>query len=102
MRGVLRVTGVYNTSYLKPSRPPTSVRDLANPKWAGKLALAPGETAFRPITPIADSCGTAAALTWLTAVKDPNRTASSERGRGLSHFCSVLRSVPLGGRPWRR
>jgi len=61
---------VYNTNDLKPSQLPTSVMDLANPKWAGKLALAPGETDFQPIiTSIADTYGTAAALTWLKAVK---------------------------------
>jgi iron(III) transport system substrate-binding protein len=44
--------------------------DLANPKWAGKLGIAPGETDFQPIiTSIADTYGSAAALAWLKAVK---------------------------------
>ena len=61
---------VYNTSDLKPSQLPSSVMDLADPKWAGKLGIAPGETDFQPIiTSIADTYGTAAALTWLKAVK---------------------------------
>jgi len=61
---------VYNTNDLKPSQLPASVMDLANPKWAGKLGIAPGETDFQPIiTSIADTYGTAAALTWLKAIK---------------------------------
>ena len=42
-------TIVYNTDKLKPSQLPKSVLDLANPKWKGKLALAPTETDFQPI-----------------------------------------------------
>lgn len=61
---------VYNTSDLTPAQLPTSVMDLANPKWAGKLGIAPGETDFQPIiTSIADTYGSAAALAWLKAVK---------------------------------
>ena len=82
---------VYNTGDLKPSQLPTSVMDLANPKWAGKLAIAPGETDFQPIiTSIADTYGTAAALTWLKAVKanagshvyPDNETITSEVNAG--------------------
>jgi iron(III) transport system substrate-binding protein len=82
---------VYNTSDLKPSQLPTSVMDLANPKWAGKLGIAPGETDFQPIiTSIADTYGTAAALTWLKAVKanagshvyPDNETITSEVNSG--------------------
>ena len=61
---------VYNTNALKPSQLPPSVMDLANPKWAGKLGIAPGETDFQPIiTSIADTYGSAAALAWLKGVK---------------------------------
>jgi iron(III) transport system substrate-binding protein len=61
---------VYDTRKLSPSQLPTSVMDLASPQWAGKLALAPSETDFQPIvTSIAKAHGTAAALTWLNAVK---------------------------------
>ena len=42
-------TMVYNTDKLKPSQLPSSVLDLAQPKWKGKLALAPTETDFQPI-----------------------------------------------------
>jgi iron(III) transport system substrate-binding protein len=61
---------VYNTSALNASQLPSSVMDLANPRWAGKLGIAPGETDFQPIiTSIARAHGQAAALAWLKAVK---------------------------------
>lgn len=82
---------VYNTNDLKPSQLPTSVLDLADPKWAGKLGIAPGETDFQPIiTSIADTYGNAAALTWLKAIKSnagshvypDNETITSEVNSG--------------------
>lgn len=82
---------VYNTTALKPSQLPSSVMDLANPKWAGKLGIAPGETDFQPIiTSIADKYGSAAALAWLKAVKSnagshvypDNETITSEVNSG--------------------
>jgi iron(III) transport system substrate-binding protein len=60
---------VYNTSRVQPSQVPTSVLDLADPKWKGKLALAPTETDFQPVvTSIAKTEGQKAALHWLKAV----------------------------------
>jgi iron(III) transport system substrate-binding protein len=82
---------VYNTSLLKPSQLPTSVMQLAEPHWKGKLALAGGETDFQPIvTSIAHTYGTAAAETWLRAVKTnatshlypDNETVVDEVNRG--------------------
>ncbi len=61
---------VYNTKLVKQDRLPTSVMQLAQPQWRGKLALAPGETDFQPIvTSIVKTHGKAAALAWLQAVK---------------------------------
>ncbi len=67
-----RVTGIiYNTQRLRPAEVPTSVLDLADPRWRGKLALAPSETDLQPvITSIARVEGQPAALRWLEAVKD--------------------------------
>ena len=82
---------VYNTNALKPSQLPSSVMDLASPKWAGKLGIAPGETDFQPIiTSIADTYGSTAALAWLKAVKSnagshvypDNETITSEVNSG--------------------
>ena len=61
---------VYNTSRVKSDEVPTSVLDLANPRWKGKLALAPTETDFEPVvTSISRAYGTKAALAWLRAVR---------------------------------
>ncbi len=82
---------VYNTSLLKPSQLPTSVMQLADPEWKGKLAIAGGETDFQPIvTSVARTYGHAAALTWLEALKanagghnyPDNETVVAEVNRG--------------------
>ncbi len=60
----------YNTTKLSPAQLPTSVMQLASPKWKGKIGLAPQETDFQPIiTSIARAHGTAAALAWLKGIK---------------------------------
>jgi iron(III) transport system substrate-binding protein len=82
---------VYNTSLLKASQLPTSVMQLAQPKWKGKIALAGGETDFQPIvTSVARTYGNAAALRWLNAVKSnagshqypDNETVTDQINRG--------------------
>jgi iron(III) transport system substrate-binding protein len=61
---------VYNTSLLNSSELPTSVMDLADPQWKGKIGIAGAETDFQPIvTSIVRAHGEAAALQWLEAVK---------------------------------
>jgi iron(III) transport system substrate-binding protein len=82
---------VYNTSLLQPSQLPTSVMQLADPEWKGKLAIAGGETDFQPIvTSVARTYGNAAALKWLEALKanagshnyPDNETIADEVNRG--------------------
>jgi iron(III) transport system substrate-binding protein len=81
----------YNTSLLTPSQLPTSVMDLADPQWKGKIGIAGSETDFQPIvTSVARAHGEAAALRWLEAVKanagshsyPDNETLVSEINRG--------------------
>ena len=81
----------YNTSLLSPSQLPTSVMDLADPQWKGKIGIAGSETDFQPIvTSIARTHGEPAALQWLEAVKanagshsyPDNETLVSEINRG--------------------
>jgi iron(III) transport system substrate-binding protein len=61
---------VYNTNDLKPADLPTSVLGLADPKWRGKLDIAPSETDFQPIvTAVAADIGDSATVTWLKALK---------------------------------
>jgi iron(III) transport system substrate-binding protein len=63
-------TLVYNTDALKPSQLPRSVLDLANPRWKGKLALAPTEADFQPIvTAVTARYGKARAIKWLQGIK---------------------------------
>ena len=82
---------VYNTSLLKPNQLPTSAMQLADPTWKGKIGLAGGETDFQPIvTSVARAHGTAAAETWLRALKTnatshlypDNETLADEVNRG--------------------
>jgi iron(III) transport system substrate-binding protein len=61
---------VYNTSRLKPSELPSSILELAAPKWKGKLGFAPSETDFQPlITAVIRLDGTAAAERWLKGLQ---------------------------------
>ena len=61
---------VYNTQALKPADLPTSILDLADPKWKDKLDIAPSETDFQPlVTAVAADKGDAAAVAWLKALK---------------------------------
>ena len=86
---------VYNPSLIARSQLPASVMQLANPKYQGKLALAPGETDFQPIvTSVMKTYGRAAALAWLEKVKSnaashtvpDNETLVSEVNRGQVAF----------------
>ncbi len=60
---------IYNPSLISASQLPTHVSQLADPQYAGKLALAPGETDFQPIvTAYLHVYGKAATLTWLRKI----------------------------------
>ncbi|HTA13432.1 MAG TPA: extracellular solute-binding protein [Solirubrobacteraceae bacterium] len=61
---------VYNTSKLSPSQLPKSVMELADPKWMGKIELAPTETDLWPIVSSVDRAeGHAATLRWLIGME---------------------------------
>jgi iron(III) transport system substrate-binding protein len=61
---------VYNTSLIKPSQLPSSILELAEPKWKGKLGFAPSETDFQPlITDITKLDGVATAERWLKGLQ---------------------------------
>jgi len=86
---------IYNPSLIKKSALPTSVLQLANPKYKGELAFAAGETDFQPIvTSVVRAYGTAAALTWLKGMKSnasshiypDNETIADEVNRGAAAF----------------
>jgi iron(III) transport system substrate-binding protein len=61
---------VYNTNDLQPADLPTSILDLADPKWKGKLDIAPSETDFQPLVTSVDArVGDAATVRWLKGLK---------------------------------
>ena len=61
---------IYNPSKISASQLPTSAMDLADPRYKGKLELAPAETDFWPIiSSIIRAHGRQAALTWLEGLK---------------------------------
>jgi iron(III) transport system substrate-binding protein len=88
---------IYNPSLISKSQLPTSVLQLANPKYKGKLAFAAGETDFQPIvTSVLHSYGQAATLKWLEGIKTnasdgghiypDNETIADDVNRGQAAF----------------
>jgi iron(III) transport system substrate-binding protein len=61
---------IYNTNQLTKAELPTSILDLAQPKWKGKIGLAQGESDFFPlVVSVQRTYGTAAASAWLAGLK---------------------------------
>ena len=61
---------VYNTSLIKPAQLPSSILELAEPKWRGKVGFAPSETDFQPlVTAITKLDGAARAEHWLKGLQ---------------------------------
>jgi len=86
---------IYNPQLIKKSALPTSVLQLANPKYKNELAFAAGETDFQPIvTSVLDAYGTTVARTWLNGIKanatshlyPNNETVTNDVNRGLVAF----------------
>src|SRR5580700_8504201 len=86
---------IYGPSLISASQLPTSVLQLANPKYKGKLAFAAGETDFQPIvTSVLKAYGKAATLSWLEGIKSnaaahilpDNETIADEVNRGQVAF----------------
>jgi iron(III) transport system substrate-binding protein len=86
---------IYNPGLIRQSQLPTSVLQLADPRYQGKLAFAPGETDFQPIvTSVVRTYGKAAALKWLEGIKrnagdhiyPDNETIADSVNRGIVAF----------------
>ena len=61
----------YNPSMIKPADLPASIMDLAKPAWKGKIAIAPADADFLPLTSAVEILkGHQAALDWLKGLKD--------------------------------
>jgi iron(III) transport system substrate-binding protein len=82
---------IYNPSLISESQLPTSVLQLANPEYKGKLAFAADETDFQPVvTSVARTYGDAKAVSWLAGIKEnagshsypDNETIADEVNRG--------------------
>ncbi|HEV3268657.1 MAG TPA: extracellular solute-binding protein [Acidimicrobiales bacterium] len=86
---------IYNPRLIKKSALPTSVLQLASPRYKDKLAFAPGETDFQPIvTSVINTYGTTATKKWLNGMKanatshlyPNNETVTNDVNRGLVAF----------------
>jgi iron(III) transport system substrate-binding protein len=61
---------VYNASQIAPSQLPSSILELAEPKWKGKVGFAPSETDFQPlVTAVIRLDGIATAEKWLKGLQ---------------------------------
>jgi len=86
---------VYNPSLIAKSQLPTSVLQLADPKYQGKLAFAPSETDFQPIvTSVLKTYGQSRTVQWLDGIKrnasghiaPDNETVVNQINRGAVAF----------------
>ena len=86
---------VYNPHVIPRSQLPTSVLQMASPRYRGKLAIAPGETDFQPIvTSVMHVYGRERALSWLQGIKanaaghvyPDNETIAEQVNRGSVGF----------------
>jgi iron(III) transport system substrate-binding protein len=87
---------IYNTSKLKPSELPKSVMELGDPKWLGKIEIAPDETDLWPvISSIERVKGRHATLSWLIKLEinsagndnvPDNETITRDVSQGVSEL----------------
>lgn len=86
---------VYNPSLISRSELPQHASQLADPRYRGKLALAPSETDFQPVvTAYQHAYGTPATLAWLRAIDanaaghvyPANENVADEVNRGAVAF----------------
>ena len=90
---------VYDPSKISASQVPSSVLALAQPRYRGKIELAPSETDFWPvISSVARADGNAAALKWLEGLKTNaggnaaipgNETVTSDVNQGTSALALI-------------
>ncbi len=87
---------VYNTTQVSPAQLPTSIMQLAQPRWKGKVGFAPSETDFQPlVTAIVREDGTAAAERWLEGLAanaktyPDNETAVAQVNNGESEVAPI-------------
>lgn len=76
----LRVSSLaYNPARISPSQLPTSVLQLAQPQWKGKIGIAPSDSDFPPlVAAIIAAHGKSGAEHWLAALKRNAQTYQDE------------------------
>jgi iron(III) transport system substrate-binding protein len=83
---------VYNTAEVGHAKLPSSILELAEPRWRGKVGFAPSETDFQPlVTAITKLKGTAAAERWLRGLSSAkvypdNETVVAQVNNGESEL----------------
>lgn len=91
---------VYDPNKISAAQLPTSILDMANPKYKGKFELAPSETDFWPlVASVAKAKGDPAALAWLKGLKantgsandsvPDNETLTSDVAQGTTDFAVI-------------
>jgi iron(III) transport system substrate-binding protein len=86
----------YNPSLIPKSQLPTTALEMADPKYKGKLAIAPGESDFQPVvTSMLRAYGKSRTMQWLEGLKanagdthtfPDNETIADEVNRGQVAF----------------
>jgi iron(III) transport system substrate-binding protein len=76
----LRISSlVYDPSQLSSSKLPTSILDLAEPQWKGKVVVAPTDSDFPPIVgAVIATYGATTAKNWLTGIKRNSQVLQNE------------------------
>jgi len=86
---------IYNPSLISESALPKTVLQMADSKYAGKIAIAPQEIDFQPIvTAVLKAYGQSATMNWLAGIKrnagdhvyPDNETIADEVNRGQAAF----------------
>jgi iron(III) transport system substrate-binding protein len=90
---------LYNTDKLRPADLPRSILGLADPRWKGRLEIAPSETDFWPVvSSVAKADGQAATLAWLGGLKanaganddvPDNETLTSDVNQGVTELALI-------------
>jgi iron(III) transport system substrate-binding protein len=92
----LRVSALaYNPSLTSSGQLPASILDLAQPKWKGKVAIAPTDSDFVPLVgAVIATYGQPAALNWLRGLKD-NSTQYADIESALAAVDKGQKSVGI-------
>jgi len=72
---------IYNTKLSKPGELPSSLLELADPAWKGKLAIAPADGDFLPlVSAVLAMKGEAATLQWLKGLRSNSQIFNDNEG----------------------